>query len=273
MAHVEKAKALLEIEKARINQLLSILADISTQAALLAGCAVAAMSGESIDSFDDEKFAWKSLGLVAYVAFGAVALTSSLWVIFISSHLISLTRDSAMKENIGKAREILEDGVNEVREMQWVALLSLLGTCTSTAWLNMTLQNSILFSLVVAYMAWQAVLKRDDLTMSFYEKCGRGWLGESHSVGSFASAFHRPFRHSVLFRSRTRQHLVDRLHQSERRDDACDSAPGSPAHAGASPGTVGRVAAAAATPVSPRGTCVNPDRSSTRAPSKPGAMW
>lgn len=40
-ARIERAKAHLELEKNRINQLLSMLSDYSTIAALLAGCAVA----------------------------------------------------------------------------------------------------------------------------------------------------------------------------------------------------------------------------------------
>ena len=53
-AVIDRAKSHLELEKQRINQLLSTLSDFSTQAALLAGCAIAAVSGESLDSFDDE---------------------------------------------------------------------------------------------------------------------------------------------------------------------------------------------------------------------------
>ena len=77
------------------------LADSSTQAALLAGCAMSAISGKSIDSFDDEatgivEKARHQFGTAVHVSAGAAALASSLWVTFISSHLIARTRDAVI---------------------------------------------------------------------------------------------------------------------------------------------------------------------------------
>ena len=124
-ARLERAMAHLEIEKNRINTIVSMLSDHSTVAALLAGCAVAGVSGEALDSFDDDSLSWKAAGVAVYLVFGALALGSSLWVIFISSHLTSLTRDSAQRPKIIEARKILEQGVRDVRGMEAAAMASL----------------------------------------------------------------------------------------------------------------------------------------------------
>jgi hypothetical protein len=146
-AVIDRAKSHLELEKQRISQLLSMLSDFSTQAALLAGCAIAGVSGESLDSMDDEEHTMgHAIGATIFVSSGGMAVATSLWVIFISSHLSSLTRDSAMKPKIIEARLILEDGVYEVRTMQWFALASLLVSCTSLVWLNATRANSCVFT-------------------------------------------------------------------------------------------------------------------------------
>ena len=147
-AVIDRAKSHLELEKQRISQLLSMLSDFSTQAALLAGCAISAVSGESLDSLDDEKMS-QTVGAAIFVCSGALAVATSLWVIFVASHLSSLARDSAMKPKINKARQILEEGVHEVRTMQWIALASLLVTCTSLLWLNTGPTNRMLFTAVL----------------------------------------------------------------------------------------------------------------------------
>ena len=200
VAHIEKAKVLLEIEKQRINQLLNILADSSTQAALLAGCAVSAISGESIDSFDDEatgivEKARHQFGTAVYVSAGAAALASSLWVIFISSHLIARTRDAVFQPRIGSARRILEDGVHEVRGMQSFAILTLLMTCGASAWLNMSVLNATLFCVVVLVIVWQALVTRADLDQQF-EELGAGGDWKLREGKSVAQILERSLRQS-----------------------------------------------------------------------------
>ena len=63
------------------------------------------VSGEALDSFDDDHSSWKAGGTAVYLIFGALALGSSLWVIFIASHLSALTRDSAQRPKIIEARQ------------------------------------------------------------------------------------------------------------------------------------------------------------------------
>jgi len=165
-AVISKARTYLDLEKERINQLLTMLADFSTQAALLGGAAISSMGGESLDSLDDEHEN-HSVGAAIFVSSGALALATSLWVIFISSHLSSLTRDSSMRPKIIEARKILERGVHSVRSMMWVALASFLVSSTAIAWLNTTTFNSILFSIVLLVVVWQALLKKDEITDDF----------------------------------------------------------------------------------------------------------
>jgi hypothetical protein len=137
-----------EIEKARVSQLrvhgvptqrlpfslpsddrrydsylgrLSILSDFSTQAALLAGASIAVVGAESLDSLEDDVHIWDVAGKAIFIGSSAVAVATSLWVIFIASHLTSLTRDSAMRPKIKMARSILEDNVRDVRGMLWLS--------------------------------------------------------------------------------------------------------------------------------------------------------
>ena len=110
---IEKARTYLDLEKERINQLLTMLADFSTQAALLGGAAISSMGGESLDSLDDEHEN-HSVGAAIFVSSGALALATSLWVIFISSHLSSLTRDSSMRPQIIDAPKHLARALHSV---------------------------------------------------------------------------------------------------------------------------------------------------------------
>ena len=208
VAQIEKAKVLLEIEKSRINQLLGILADSSTQAALLAGSAVGAVSGESIDSFDDENgksmyaLGHRPFFTAVYVVAGAASLSSSLWVIFTASHLIARARDSIFQPKIRGAREILERGVHEVAVVKDIAIVTLLITITSSAWLNMRLSQSFLFTLIVGLISWQAALNRDDLDDEFdtlYEGSANAWREQRMHL-SMLKVLTRSFRQTYLAR-------------------------------------------------------------------------
>ena len=222
VAQIEKAKVLLEIEKSRINQLLGILADSSTQAALLAGSAVGAVSGESIDSFDDENgksryaLGHRPFFTAVYVVAGAASLSSSLWVIFTASHLIARARDSIFQPKIRGAREILERGVHEVAVVKDIAIVTLLITITSSAWLNMRLSQSFLFTLIVGLISWQAALNRDDLDDEFdtlYEGSANAWREQRMHLSML----------KVLTRSFRQTYLARKLLGYQRLRDARDS--------------------------------------------------
>ena len=160
---------------------------------------MAAASGEALDSMDDDRHWWDTWGKGIYIGSTAVAVGTSLWVIFISSHLTSLTRDSATRPKIKKAREILEVNVRDVRGMLWLALLSLLVSCTATAWLNLTTQNSIIFSAALLLLVWQALLKKDDVTAAFKRECGEDW-GQEDDFRDMVVAFLRPWQQSCIVR-------------------------------------------------------------------------
>lgn len=195
-ARISRAKAHLDLEKQRITQLLSMLSDYSTQGALLAGAAISAVGGESMDSFDDERAEWWRVPVVAlFMVSGATALGTSLWVIFISSHLSSLTRDSTMRPKIIEGRRILEKGVQDVRGMQWLAMASLLATSLTSVWLNSTSTfNSIVFSAVLLAVVMQALAKKEQITNTFREECGATWA-QADDLGAIFRAFTEPLVH------------------------------------------------------------------------------
>ena len=101
-ALVDRARAALELEKQRISQLIDILSDFSTQACLphlcsilrlhskcsqntsvlgrtrqatfLAGVALAAVGGESLESASDQQGPLYQVGAFLFVGFGALAV-------------------------------------------------------------------------------------------------------------------------------------------------------------------------------------------------------
>ena len=211
-AVIDRAKSHLEMEKQRISQLLSMLSDFSTQAALLAGCAISGIGGEAIDSLDDElDQPGHTIGSTIFLASGALAVSTSLWVIFIASHLSSLTRDSALKPRIIEARVILEEGVHEVRVMQWFALVTLLVQCCAGVWLNSRRRDAIAFTLVLLLIAGQALLKKRDITHSFRERCGDEWTSGETNVSESIRAFVIPFLRPCLGTPAAPQHQHEAL--------------------------------------------------------------
>ena len=155
-AVVDRARAELELEKQRISQLIGILSDFSTQATFLAGCAIAAVGGESLESIEDETKLVNHMLQAIFVFTSGIAVASSIWVIFIASHLVSLTRDAALKPKIRNARDILEKGVRDVRAMLWLSLASLILSTVTMAWLNASTTNASIFTFVMFTITWQA---------------------------------------------------------------------------------------------------------------------
>lgn len=180
-AIVARAKASLELEKFRIAAFIEILNNSSTQASLLAGCAVAALSGESIDTVDQDMTSdWLfRITNTLFVLSTACAICSSLWVIFISSNLVSIMRDAALRPNIVLLVKVLEKGVYEVTVVWWFALLSLLVSCLCTAWLNMlSLVNKLVCTAVFFVFGWQALLKQREMVAASSAAGGAGdrWI-------------------------------------------------------------------------------------------------
>lgn len=157
-ALVARARAELDLEKQRINQLIAILSDFGTQATLLASCAVAAIGAEALDTIDDEKSWGSTIGQAFFVFSSGCAVASSIWVIFISTHLVSLTRDAALRPKIRNGRRILEDGVRDVRSMLWLSLATLLLSTVATVWLQASILNASILTVVMFIICWQVVM-------------------------------------------------------------------------------------------------------------------
>ena len=91
---------------------------LNTQAMLVAGCAVANLSGESLQIVEEGRWAAEVLA-VAFVATSALTLGCSLWVIFMSSNLIQLSQQAALQgtraQDVRGADRILTKRSEEVR--------------------------------------------------------------------------------------------------------------------------------------------------------------
>lgn len=159
-ARVQKAKTMMDVETLRIGQRIEILNNISTQATLLAGSSIAFLSGEALETVDDEEHWSHAFGRVLYVLSGSLALVSALWVIVIASHLIALTRDASLRKNILKASRLLDKGMREVRGVHQFALGFLLMACGTGAVINMELVSSIIVAVVFTASALQVVMKQ-----------------------------------------------------------------------------------------------------------------
>jgi hypothetical protein len=198
-AVVDRARAELELEKQRIAQIVSILSDFSTQAMLLAGIALGMVGGESLESIDDEhEFKWTyTTGKVLFLTTSGIAAATSIWVIFISSHLTSLTRDAALKKKIRTGRRILEEAVNDVRGILWLSLGSLLASTVTMTWLNASMINASAFTFVTLGITWQALLKQQLINEEFRSECGSDWVPH-HGLADFWRGWSEPFGLSIL---------------------------------------------------------------------------
>jgi len=205
-ANMARARDLLEVEKQRVNQLLTILSDFSTQATLLAGCAVAALGVESLHEVDtdDHGFAWLyGFGELLYVGSTALSAGSSLWVVFIATHLITLGRDSAMRPRIKQNRGHLESGLGTVRGMLWLSIGSLVFSCLIGIYLNMSPACSAVASLILFLVVWQALLMQKLVSEKFAVNVGESdsKLACDLSVGEFLRSWLEPFDSSPTWQA------------------------------------------------------------------------
>ena len=118
MWDAHEKRGMLELRHKEILARIDILNQMSTQAMLIAGAAVQGLGGESLQIVQEE-----GLGEVCgtlFVGTAAATLTSSLWVIFTSVHLVELSQQSALHGtnaiDVKEADAILEERMREVRE-------------------------------------------------------------------------------------------------------------------------------------------------------------
>jgi len=175
MWDANKERGTLELRHKEILARIDILNQLNTQSMLVAGCAVASLGGESLQVVDDETE--NVLGAVVGALFAgttAITLTSSLWVIFISTHLIELSQQSALHgklaQDITEADHILEERMRDVRMFYIVALASLLASSLFMVWINMSLANSAAVTAVFVLGVMHAGRTRAETRAAFMER-------------------------------------------------------------------------------------------------------
>jgi len=197
-AQVAKAKAMMEVETLRISQRIEILNNISTQATLLAGSALAFLGGESLETVDEYTTTSTRIGHLLFVGSGALALVCSLWVIVISSHLIAMTRDASLRKNIVKASKLLDLALRQVRGMHVTAIAFVLVSSLIGACLNTTLGPSLMCIFIFGLFGIQMVLKTWHLNMMFLKGCELEFdVAGMGSFGENIAAFFEPLKPSV----------------------------------------------------------------------------
>lgn len=175
MWDANKERGTLELRHKEILARVDILNQLNTQSMLVAGCAVASLGGESLQVVDDETETL--LGPVLGALFAtttAITLTSSLWVIFTSTHLIELSQQSALHgklaQDITEADHILEERMRDVRMFYIVALASLLASSLFMVWINMSMANSAAVTVVFVLGVMHAGRTRAQTRASFMER-------------------------------------------------------------------------------------------------------
>jgi len=198
-AQVARAKAMMEVETLRISQRIEILNNLGTQATLLAGSAIAFLGGESLETVDELTSVFTKVGHLIYVGSGALALVSSLWVIVVSSHLIAMTRDAALRKNIVRASRLLDISLREVRGMHVFAIAFVLMASLTGALLNMSMTSSLLCTCIFVIFGAQMVLKQQHLSLMFLKGCELELdVADTGSLHTNVRAFAEPLRPFVV---------------------------------------------------------------------------
>ena len=126
----------LQMYNKQITTSVENLSDISTQAILIAGIACASIGGESLQTvMEDEgpdfyEYRLNDLPATIFIVSSGITVMASLWIIFVSSQLIMMTRRAALigaaAEDVYAADEILSKHMQRIRQMYGFSLLMLL---------------------------------------------------------------------------------------------------------------------------------------------------
>ena len=123
-----------------------------TQAMLVAGAAVASLGGESLETIDDERTMWQSALGAAFVGTSATTMAASLWVIVVSSTLITLSQQSVLQghssDEVSRVDAILSRKVADVRLFYTASIFMLLVSSLLMVWINQTLLNGLITTLI-----------------------------------------------------------------------------------------------------------------------------
>ena len=115
---------------------------------LVAGAAVASLGGESLETIDDERTVWQSALGAAFVGTSATTMAASLWVIVVSSTLITLSQQSVLQGHssaeVSRVDAILSRKVADVRLFYTASIFMLLVSSLLMVWINQTLLNGLI---------------------------------------------------------------------------------------------------------------------------------
>ena len=133
---------------------------LNPQAMLVAGCAVANLSGESLQIVEEGRWAAEVLA-VAFVATSALTLGCSLWVIFMSSNLIQLSQQAALQgtraQDVRGADRILTKRSEEVRGFYMLSLGGILISSLLIVWMNMSPAKGVLVTAIFGALLTHAL--------------------------------------------------------------------------------------------------------------------
>jgi hypothetical protein len=119
---------------------------------LVAGAAVASLGGESLETIDDERTMWQSALGAAFVGTSATTMAASLWVIVVSSTLITLSQQSVLQghssDEVSRVDAILSRKVADVRLFYTASIFMLLVSSLLMVWINQTLLNGLITTLI-----------------------------------------------------------------------------------------------------------------------------
>ena len=150
----------LELRHKQILARIDILNQLNTQAMLVAGCAVANLSGESLQIVEEGRWAAEVLA-VAFVATSALTLGCSLWVIFMSSNLIQLSQQAALQgtraQDVRGADRILTKRSEEVRGFYMLSLGGVLISSLLIVWMNMSPAKGVLVTAIFGALLTHAL--------------------------------------------------------------------------------------------------------------------
>ena len=150
-----------QLQHKQILARVDVLNSMNTQAMLVAGAAVASLGGESLETIDDERSLWNTALSAAFVGTSATTMAASLWVIVVSSQLITLSQQSVLQGHssaeVYTVDEILSAKVADVRLLYTVAISMLMFSSLLMVWINQSWINAVIVTLVFYLLTHHAV--------------------------------------------------------------------------------------------------------------------
>ena len=154
-------RGMVDVQHKQILARVDVLNSMNTQAALVAGAAVANLGGESLSTMDDDKTMWQQVLGFSFVVVSATTMAASLWVIVISSNLIMISQQSVLQGSSSSEVElidlILQQKVADVRLLYTLSIFMLLVSALLMVWINQSLLNAVITTCVFFFFVSFAV--------------------------------------------------------------------------------------------------------------------